>query len=48
MTKIGLFYGSTPGKTADVAEKIQVALGEESVVTMIEISDVEPSDLLNI
>ena len=47
MAKVGLFYGSTTGKTADAAEKIQAALGGESVVAMFEISDVEPSDLLN-
>ena len=47
MAKVGLFYGSTTGKTADAAEKIQASLGGDSVVAMIEIADVEPSDLLN-
>ena len=47
MAKVGLFYGSTTGKTADVAGKIQSALGGESVVAMFDIADKELSDLLN-
>ena len=44
MSTIGLFYGSTTGKTADVAEKIQEAFGGDSVVTLYEISDIQPSE----
>ena len=47
MAKVGLFYGSTTGKTADAAEKIQAALGGEAVVALFDISEVEVSDLLN-
>ena len=39
MAKIGLFYGSTTGKTADVAEQVQAVLGGDSVVDLIEIED---------
>ncbi|MEA5464749.1 flavodoxin FldA [Leptothoe sp. PORK10 BA2] len=39
MAKVGLFYGSTTGKTADAAEQIQAALGGDSVVDLIEIED---------
>ncbi|MEO0457433.1 MAG: flavodoxin FldA [Cyanobacteria bacterium P01_A01_bin.114] len=45
MAKVGLFYGSTTGKTADAAEQIQAALGGDAVVDLQEISDVEPSAL---
>ncbi|MGF1494115.1 MAG: flavodoxin FldA [Microcoleaceae cyanobacterium] len=41
MSKIGLFYGSTTGKTEGAAEMIQAALGGDSVVTLHEISDVQ-------
>ncbi len=44
MSKIGLFYGSTTGKTESAAEMIQQELGGEDVVTMHEISEVEDSD----
>lgn len=44
MSKIGLFYGSTTGKTADAAEKIQEAFGGDSVVTLHEISDIQASE----
>jgi flavodoxin I len=44
MSKIGLFYGSTTGKTQSVAEIVQEAFGGESVVTLYDISDVEDSD----
>lgn len=40
MAKVGLFYGSTTGKTEAVAEAIQAALGGENVVALHEISDV--------
>ncbi|MEM6256078.1 MAG: flavodoxin FldA [Cyanobacteria bacterium P01_D01_bin.156] len=39
MAKVGLFYGSTTGKTADAAEQIQAALGGDSVVDLVEIED---------
>jgi flavodoxin I len=44
MTKIGLFYGSTTGKTETAAEMIQAEFGGEDVVTLHEIVDVENSD----
>ncbi|MEM9819227.1 MAG: flavodoxin FldA, partial [Cyanobacteria bacterium P01_D01_bin.6] len=34
MAKVGLFYGSTTGKTADAAEQIQAALGGDSAVDL--------------
>lgn len=39
MATVGLFYGSTTGKTADAAEQVQAALGGDSVVDLIEIED---------
>lgn len=45
MAKIGLFYGSTTGKTADVAEQIQAILGGDSVVDLHDISEKSVSDL---
>ena len=45
MAKVGLFYGSTTGKTADAAEAIQAALGGDSVVDLFDISDKEAADL---
>ncbi|ASC72021.1 Flavodoxin [Halomicronema hongdechloris C2206] len=39
MATIGLFYGSTTGKTADAAEQIQAALGGEAVVALHDIAD---------
>ncbi|MEO0887616.1 MAG: flavodoxin FldA [Cyanobacteria bacterium J06648_10] len=45
MAKVGLFYGSTTGKTADAAEQIQTALGGESVVDLHDIADSEASSL---
>jgi flavodoxin I len=45
MAKIGLFYGSTTGKTADIAEQIQAALGGDSVVDLHDVADVEASEL---
>ena len=47
MAKIGLFYGSTTGKTADTAERIQAALGGDSVVDLFDIADQEVTDLAN-
>ena len=44
MSKIGLFYGSTTGKTESAAEMIQAEFGGESVVTLHEISEVQDSD----
>ncbi|NET36809.1 MAG: flavodoxin FldA [Cyanothece sp. SIO1E1] len=44
MAKIGLFFGSTTGKTADVAETIQKVLGGEAVVTLHDIADAEAGD----
>lgn len=44
MAKIGLFYGSTTGKTEAAAEAIQDALGGEDVVALHEIADVTDSD----
>ena len=44
MSKIGLFYGSTTGKTETVAEQIQKEFGGEDVVTLHNITDVEDSD----
>ena len=45
MSKVGLFYGSTTGKTADAAEQIQAALGGESVVDLQDIADAEAASL---
>ncbi|MBE9170191.1 flavodoxin FldA [Pleurocapsales cyanobacterium LEGE 06147] len=44
MAKIGLFYGSTTGKTETAAEMIQKELGGEDVVDLHEISEVEEED----
>jgi flavodoxin I len=44
MSKIGLFYGSTTGKTQSTAEMIQEAFGGESVVILYDIAEVEASD----
>jgi flavodoxin I len=43
MAKIGLFYGSTTGKTGAAAEAVQEALGGEGVVDLHEIADVDHS-----
>jgi flavodoxin I len=45
MAKVGLFYGSTTGKTSDAAEQVQAALGGEAVVDLQDIADVEVSSL---
>ncbi len=44
MSKIGLFYGSTTGKTESAAEMIRDEFGGSSVVTLHEIADVSDSD----
>ncbi|MDJ0633852.1 MAG: flavodoxin FldA [Xenococcaceae cyanobacterium MO_188.B29] len=44
MSKIGLFYGTTTGKTESAAEMIQSEFGGAKVVTLHEIADVEGSD----
>lgn len=45
MAKVGLFFGSTTGKTADAAEQVQVALGGDSVVDLHDISEKNAADL---
>jgi flavodoxin I len=47
MAKIGLFYGSTTGKTETVAETIQVEFGGEGTVSLHEIADVSTEDFDN-
>ena len=44
MSKIGLFYGSSTGKTESAAEMIQAEFGGSSVVTLHEIADASDSD----
>ena len=44
MAKIGLFYGSTTGKTESAAEAIQAAFGGSDIIALQEISDVSDSD----
>ena len=41
MAKVGLFFDTQTGKTADIAEQIQSALGGDSVVELNDINDVE-------
>lgn len=45
MAKVGLFYGSTTGKTADAAEQVQAALGGDDVVDLHDISEKSAADL---
>ncbi|MGF1457492.1 MAG: flavodoxin FldA [Leptolyngbyaceae cyanobacterium] len=45
MAKVGLFYGSTTGKTADAAEQIQAALGGDRAVDIFDISEKSVEDL---
>jgi len=45
MAKVGLFYGSTTGKTADAAEQMQAALGGDTVVDLHDISDKSAANL---
>ncbi len=44
MTKIGLFYGTQTGYTQTAAEMIQKEFGEDSIVTLSDISKVESTD----
>ena len=44
MSKIGLFYGSTTGKTEAAAEMIRDEFGGSGTVTLHEIADVSSSD----
>ncbi len=44
MSMIGLFFGTTTGKTEDVAERIQKEFGGEDVVTLHNIMDADDSD----
>ncbi|MFQ4145251.1 flavodoxin FldA [Chlorogloeopsis sp. ULAP02] len=44
MSQIGLFFGTTTGKTESVAEIIQKEFGGENVVTLHNIIDVDDSD----
>ena len=44
MTKIGLFYGTTTGKTESAAEMIKDEFGGDSVVTVHDIADTSDSD----
>jgi len=45
MAKVGLFYGSNTGKTADAAEQMQAALGGDAVVDLHDISDKSAANL---
>jgi flavodoxin I len=44
MSQIGLFYGSTTGKTQSAAEMIQETFGGESIVELHDIAEAEASD----
>lgn len=44
MVKIGLFYGTQTGYTQTASEMIQKEFGGDSVVTLQDISQAEPSD----
>ncbi len=46
MTKVGLYFGTTTGKTANVAEMLQEGLGGEDVVSIAEIHEVEDNSEL--
>jgi flavodoxin I len=45
MKKIGLFYGTTSGKTKRVAEQIQKEFGDK-VVDLFDIKHIKPEDIL--
>jgi flavodoxin I len=47
MARIGLFYGTTTGKTESAAEAIQAVFGGEDIVALKEISDVSDSDFVD-
>ncbi|MDE5072723.1 MAG: flavodoxin FldA [Trichodesmium sp. St16_bin4-tuft] len=44
MSKIGLFFGTTTGKTEEAAEKIKEEFGGDEVVTIHDISEASPKD----
>ncbi len=44
MSKIGLFYGTQTSNTQTAIEAIQQELGDDSVVTLYDISKAEPSN----
>jgi flavodoxin I len=44
MTQVGLFYGTTTGKTENAAEMIKEALGGDDVVTLHDIADVDSDE----
>ncbi|MEO0376996.1 MAG: flavodoxin FldA [Cyanobacteria bacterium P01_A01_bin.17] len=46
MTQVGLFFGTTTGKTANIAEMIQDGLGGADVVSVAEIHEVEENSEL--
>ncbi len=46
MARVGLYFGTTTGKTANVAEMIQEGLGGADVVSVAEIHEVEERDEL--
>lgn len=46
MTVVGLFFGTQTGNTEAIAEQIQAEFGGESVVTLVDVSNAEPTDLL--
>jgi flavodoxin I len=47
MSQIGLFYGSTTGKTQSTAEMIQEQFGGENIVTLHDISEIEDGSEFN-
>ncbi len=47
MSQIGLFVGSTTGKTEEAAETVQKEFGGEDVVTILNVADIEASELEN-
>lgn len=47
MSQIGLFFGTTTGKTESVAEIIQKEFGGENVITLYNIAEVEDDDFDN-
>jgi len=44
MSKIGLFVGSTTGKTEDAAEIVKTEFGGDEVVTIYNMTDAQPDD----
>lgn len=47
MSQIGLFVGSTTGKTEEAAETVQKEFGGEDVVTILNVAEIEASELEN-